>query len=187
MRALIAEDHPAYQTIIQTALEFAGYEVQLASNGREAVEALGKDVFHVLFMDLNMPVMHGLDALRFIKTMNLCTKIHIVVITANPHMAGEEVEQLSDYLMMKPINVEELAIFAERLKTVSRGILTLSPTAPTPLPFESGTPPSVPNPTQNPISGEDNPSSVSNLNSIISTNSNTNVNPSLDQGSSKQE
>jgi CheY-like chemotaxis protein len=120
IRALIAEDHPAYQTIMQTALEFAGYEVELAVNGREAIDALCKGLFHVLFMDLNMPVMHGLDALRIIRAQNLWADIQIVVVTANPHMAGEEVEQLSDYLMMKPINVEELALFAERLKTVSR-------------------------------------------------------------------
>jgi CheY-like chemotaxis protein len=121
LTALITEDNPAYQVIMRTALEFAGYDVEVASNGSEAIQLLAKRTFHALFLDLNMPVMDGLTCLRIIRSMNSYNQMHIIVVTANSHMAkSSEIETLADFLMMKPLNVEELATFAERLKHTSR-------------------------------------------------------------------
>ena len=118
--ALIAEDNPAYQLIMRSALEYVGYEVDCAANGAEAVELLEHRHFHLLLLDLNMPIMSGIAALPIVRSMRACDSMHIIVVTANSHMNNNEVEDLADFVMMKPVNPEELAQFAERLKESPR-------------------------------------------------------------------
>jgi CheY-like chemotaxis protein len=118
--ALIAEDNPAFQLIMRTALEFVGYQVDSASNGAEAVELLRHKRFHLLLLDLNMPIMSGTAVLPIVRSMRACDSMHVIVVTANSHMNNSEVEDLADFVMMKPVNPEELARFAERLKESPR-------------------------------------------------------------------
>jgi CheY-like chemotaxis protein len=65
-RILIVDDEPEMLELLQTALESLGYSVAIARNGLEAVETLSKDV-HLVILDMIMPVMDGLTALRAIR------------------------------------------------------------------------------------------------------------------------
>jgi len=122
--ALIAEDNSSYQVIIRTALEFAGYDVEIAPNGVEALRLLAQRQFHLLCLDLNMPVMDGITCLRIVRSMPTCDPMFVLVLTANAHMMGaEDVEAMADFAMMKPLNVEDLSKFAERLKPTTRQIV----------------------------------------------------------------
>jgi CheY-like chemotaxis protein len=129
--ALVADDYAEYQTIISLALDFAGYEVEIATNGQEALHRLAQRQYHLMFLDLNMPVMDGITCLRTIRSMRSCDQMHITVVTANSHMSNSiEVETLADYLMLKPLDVAKLAEFAMRLKNVSRMGTTPTSTIP---------------------------------------------------------
>jgi CheY-like chemotaxis protein len=124
--ALIAEDNLSYQIIIRTALEFAGYDVEIAPNGAEALRRLSEKQFHLLCLDLNMPVMDGITCLRLVRSMPDCDQMYVLVLTANSHMMGAtEIEEMADFTMMKPVNVEELSKFAERLKPSARQAVTI--------------------------------------------------------------
>ncbi|CAG0980817.1 MAG: response regulator [Anaerolinea sp.] len=112
--ALIADDNPAFQDIIRSVLEFVGYEVESVFNGHEALETLKKRCFHALFLDLNMPILSGNGVLEVVRSLPGCQDMFIVVVTANPHMLIDEMDN-ADFVMMKPIQVEELAKFAERI------------------------------------------------------------------------
>ena len=78
---LIVEDHPVNQKLFQTILKKIGYRSETASNGLEAVEAVEKQQFDLIFMDCQMPVMNGYEATRKIREMSI--EVPIVAVTAS--------------------------------------------------------------------------------------------------------
>lgn len=64
LRVLVAEDNQINQQVIERMLSTAGHAVTLVDNGEQALDALETDVFDVALMDVNMPVMNGLDAIK---------------------------------------------------------------------------------------------------------------------------
>ncbi|HRE49202.1 MAG TPA: response regulator [Aggregatilineales bacterium] len=117
--ALIADDSPAFQEIIRLVLEHVGYEVEAVDNGKKALDALKCRRFHALFLDLDMPILNGNGVLQVVRSLPGCQEMFIIVVTANSHMQGTEMEN-ADFIMMKPVKVEELAQFAERIKRTPR-------------------------------------------------------------------
>jgi CheY-like chemotaxis protein len=111
LRILLAEDNVVNQKLALRLLEQMGYRADLASNGLEAVESVGRQVYDVVLMDVQMPEMDGLEATR-----RICARWgpgerpRIVAMTANA-MAGDRemclAAGMDDYLT-KPIRVERL-------------------------------------------------------------------------------
>ena len=82
-RILVAEDHPLNQQVIQELLERAGAHVTLAGNGQEAVAQAQQQVFDVVLMDLQMPVMDGFEATRRLRQQPHLARLPILALTAN--------------------------------------------------------------------------------------------------------
>jgi len=68
-RLLVVDDHPMNRQIASQMLEAAGFQVDTAENGADAVRLAGQAVYDAIFMDLHMPVMDGLTACRQIKAL----------------------------------------------------------------------------------------------------------------------
>ncbi|MCP2936737.1 response regulator, partial [Salmonella enterica subsp. enterica serovar Typhimurium] len=66
-RVLLAEDNPVNQLVAVRTLERAGYKVTVANNGQEALDLLERESFDVVLMDVQMPVMGGIEATRAIR------------------------------------------------------------------------------------------------------------------------
>src|SRR5204863_8219033 len=66
-RILLTEDHPVNQRLAIKLLEKWGHSVAVACNGRKALEALEKESFDLVLMDLQMPEIGGLEATRLIR------------------------------------------------------------------------------------------------------------------------
>ena len=106
-RILLAEDNPANQRVIRAILRSAGLQVDLASNGQEAVEAVGKLPYDIVLMDISMPLMDGMEATRAIRDMEgVNSQVPIVALTAHALKGDRErfiASGMNDYLT-KPID-----------------------------------------------------------------------------------
>jgi len=113
-RLLVVEDNEVNQELFKTILEKSGYRVDLAANGAEAVEAVKGREYHLVFMDIQMPVMNGYEAARSIRAHG--SRVPIVAVTANT--MREEQERclkagMNDYLT-KPFKKKDLLPLLEK-------------------------------------------------------------------------
>jgi CheY-like chemotaxis protein len=79
---LIVDDERNVRTLIRAALETEGYQLAEATNGQEAVGAIQKQSFDLMLLDLNMPVMDGMAALRKLHALPQVNQPKVVVLTA---------------------------------------------------------------------------------------------------------
>lgn len=80
---LLVEDNMVNQKMVASILQKRGYSVEVTSNGQEALEALERRPFHLVLMDVQMPVMDGLEATRLIRRDKRFTALPIVAMTAH--------------------------------------------------------------------------------------------------------
>jgi len=112
---LVAEDNKVNQHVIRQTLLKLGYEPDLAVDGQEAVEAANQKDYGLILMDVQMPVMDGLEATQVIRN-TLVKQPVVIALTANA-MAGDAERCLAagmdDYLG-KPVKPEDLAAMLEK-------------------------------------------------------------------------
>jgi two-component system sensor histidine kinase/response regulator len=115
---LVAEDNEFNQQIATELLTDAGFKVDIAENGRKAIEMLNKRTYDVVLMDMQMPVMDGTTATREIRKDERFKDLPILAMTANVMEA--DIEKCREAGMWdhigKPIDPDEL--FAKLLKWV---------------------------------------------------------------------
>ncbi|MCP4542765.1 MAG: response regulator [Chloroflexi bacterium] len=111
LRILLAEDNAVNQKLALRLLERMGYRADLAGNGIEVLEALYRQPYDVILMDIQMPEMDGLEATRFIvQEWPSQERPRIIAMTANAMKEDREVcleAGMNDYVS-KPIRVDEL-------------------------------------------------------------------------------
>ncbi len=106
---LLVEDNDINQEVAREILRLFGLKVTLAATGQQALEALEREAFDLVLMDLQMPEMDGLEATR--RARGLGHRLPIVAMTANARREDRELclaAGMDDYLS-KPINPEALA------------------------------------------------------------------------------
>ncbi len=117
VRVLLVEDNPVNQQLACRLLERAGYEVVTAWNGREACEALERERFAAVLMDVQMPEMDGYEATAAIRVREGQER-HTPIIAMTAHAMKGDREQclasgMDDYLT-KPLRLEEMLMTLER-------------------------------------------------------------------------
>ncbi len=117
-KILLTEDNTTNQEIILGLLENSGIIVDIANNGKEAVEMVQANSYELIFMDIQMPIMDGYEATKIIRSFN--KEIPIIALTANA--MKEDIERskntgMNEHLN-KPIDVEKL--YATLLKYISK-------------------------------------------------------------------
>lgn len=121
-RVLIADDNAVNTLLATRALTSAGFRVDTAGTGAEALERVGEVEYDVIFMDIRMPVMDGLEATRRIRQLpGSASTTPIVAVTAdiNPEIEGRAQAAGVNQLAAKPIDPPQLRKLAE-LWTASR-------------------------------------------------------------------
>ncbi|WP_130472925.1 response regulator, partial [Candidatus Magnetaquicoccus inordinatus] len=82
-RVLAVEDNEVNQQVIEALLQMAGVQVELADNGHQAVEMASSGRFELILMDLQLPILDGLQATRLIRALPQGKNIPIVAVTAD--------------------------------------------------------------------------------------------------------
>jgi CheY-like chemotaxis protein len=122
LKILLAEDNPVNQKLANRLFEKMGYGIDIAANGIEVLEAIQKKSYDLIFMDVQMPEMDGLEATRQIRAMeqsgqaglsNLASPhqaVQIIAMTANAVQGDREkclASGMNDYIA-KPFKVEQI-------------------------------------------------------------------------------
>ncbi|MGH2678060.1 MAG: response regulator, partial [Actinomycetota bacterium] len=116
LRVLLAEDNAVNQQVALLLLGKLGYRADVAADGREVVEALERQPYDVVLMDVQMPEMDGLEATRRIHEGWGDRRPRIIAVTANATREDREAclaAGMDDYVS-KPIQPEELAAALSR-------------------------------------------------------------------------
>ena len=111
-KVLVAEDNTNNQLLIRIILEKFGLNVQIVENGKLALEKVKEEIFDLIFLDINMPVMDGIEAIKHIRLYEDMINKHtpVVALTANSIKGDREkyLEKGMDNYLSKPINNDEL-------------------------------------------------------------------------------
>lgn len=120
LRVLIAEDNLINQKVASRLLEKLGYQADVVANGLEALEAVARQPYDVIFMDLQMPEMDGLHASKEICRLYPDKRPRIVALTANA--MKEDMERCfaagMDDFVSKPVKPKEIAESLRRCNKV---------------------------------------------------------------------
>ena len=107
---LIAEDNQINQKIIRNIFEILGYKTDIAANGIEALEALKRKSYNLVFMDIQMPEMNGYEATKIIIQRWKEDRPIIIAMTANAMQGDKEkcLEAGMDDYISKPMKIDDL-------------------------------------------------------------------------------
>jgi len=122
IRILMAEDNAINQRVGKLILQRAGFTIDLAGDGSEALEAHRACPYEIILMDCQMPIMDGFEACRQIRSLSQVQPV-IIAVTANA-LVGERERCLAagmdDYLS-KPFQAEQLISLVRKWIAVRRG------------------------------------------------------------------
>lgn len=111
LKILLAEDDAVNQTVIKKMLQEKGHNVKTANNGAEALDLFEPNKFDVILMDIQMPVLNGIEAAKKIREKELSQKHTPVIAVTAYALQGDRERFLSlgmDEYITKPIRMEEL-------------------------------------------------------------------------------
>lgn len=117
IRILAAEDNPVNQMMLKKFLvERMGYPIVVVGNGEQALEALSKDTYDIILMDIHMPIKDGVTATRELRAMNVAWRgVPIIALTADATQShiDEYTEAGIDACVSKPIDWKHLDIIIQ--------------------------------------------------------------------------
>ena len=116
MKILIADDNEMNRSLIVALLQRKGHEALEAEDGAQAVKLAKEHIPVLIIMDIQMPVLDGISALRMLRADESTKKIPVIAVTSYA-MKGDREKFLSegfDGYISKPININEVGKFIEQ-------------------------------------------------------------------------
>ena len=145
LHLLLAEDTSANQKLVTYILNYRGHSVTVVENGQQACEAVQREQFDAVLMDVQMPVLDGLQATRAIRKLQDPKKARLPIVAMTAHALKGDAERclaagMNGYLS-KPIKGEDLLEVVERLAESAPGGPLAPAAAPPAAEAESATTP----------------------------------------------
>ena len=118
-KILVVDDIYTNRYLLSELIKLTGNEVVLAENGQQAIDILRTQEIHMVFMDIEMPVMNGVETAQYIRNElpSPLNAITVIALTAhNPELFFEDYSDAGfDELITKPYSVEKIrAIISDR-------------------------------------------------------------------------
>lgn len=116
-KILIVDDASLIRNVTQKALNEAGFEAVLASNGQEGLKALEEHKIDLIFSDINMPIMSGMEMIRKVRDNDKYRYIPIVMLTTEtkPELQNEAKELGVKAWLVKPFNKEKFLLVLSKI------------------------------------------------------------------------
>ena len=108
LRILLVDDNAVNLKVASLMLKKLGYHADIATNGIEAIEALENKSYDIVFMDIQMPEMDGLEATKIIR-QRWHQNLKIIIITAYTNYHDACIEAGADDYLTKPLGIEILS------------------------------------------------------------------------------
>ncbi len=125
MKVLLAEDNAVNRRLTIALLQKRGHHIAAAENGQQALDALERENFDLVLMDVQMPVLDGLDAIRAIRAKEQSSGLHLPIIALTAHaMKGDRERCLAsgaDDYVTKPIRTPDLLAAIDRATNNNAG------------------------------------------------------------------
>lgn len=118
LRILVVDDNSTNHMVIKSLLESLVGTIDVAENGREAIECLERETFDIVLMDIHMPIMDGIEATLFIRgSQKSYANIPIIALTADPQYQQKRLCKNigMDDALAKPVKLTELLGAFDRL------------------------------------------------------------------------
>ncbi|MBZ0165735.1 MAG: response regulator, partial [Candidatus Omnitrophica bacterium] len=112
-RILVVDDEADLVDMVKRKLERNGFQVEIAYNGREAIEKVGDQAFDLILTDVVMPVMDGFTFYKNLKDNPQTATIPVIILTARTNMEGSFRALGADDFLTKPFDGQELLLKIE--------------------------------------------------------------------------
>ncbi|MGR8998666.1 MAG: response regulator, partial [Gammaproteobacteria bacterium] len=109
-RVLIADDNEINLLLLANLLELQGCTVDSAVNGKQALQLINEKTYQLAFIDLNMPVMTGLELVKILRSQHNSLKIAAISAYADTDKKAEALNAGFDYYLTKPIAEDQLTV-----------------------------------------------------------------------------
>lgn len=113
LQILVAEDHPINQKVICEILRRKGHHVEVVGDGQAAIEAFYKQAFDLVLLDLQMPIMDGIEAAQKIRRLTIHGEKSPQIVALTAHALQTFQEKFSDhfdYYLCKPVSIKQLDV-----------------------------------------------------------------------------
>lgn len=129
LRTLVADDNEVNRYIMSVMLEKFGLTCQIAHDGKEVLDVMGRFQFDLIFMDCHMPVMDGFEATKNIRANYKGVQPIIVAVTAGANVDDRDhyVASGMDDFLAKPVRKDTLSNLLNRIIKTEKGFVLNQP------------------------------------------------------------
>jgi two-component system, cell cycle response regulator DivK len=116
---LVAEDSSVIQNITKSVLQLQNFEIDFAKNGQEVLDKLKKKDYSAILLDINMPVMDGIECARKIRELPDKNKANIPIVAISGNARNYTMDDfkavgINEYLP-KPLNFDNLVVTVKKI------------------------------------------------------------------------
>ncbi len=119
-KILVAEDSSVIQNLTKRILSIQNYKITSVKNGKQVLDKLAKDPFDLILLDINMPIVNGLDVLTLLKTKSPYKNIPVIMLCTSDDESymNDSFSYGADAYLVKPINTEDFRFAIDNLRGV---------------------------------------------------------------------
>ena len=114
-RVLVLDDDASMLKLVSTLLKRDGNRVDVVSSGSKAIEAIGRQKYAAILLDLMMPTEGGMTVIRHLREKSPETLKRVIVMTATPESVVKKMANDVFAILQKPFQAEELSSVVKRL------------------------------------------------------------------------